>query len=64
VANAALACIAIGCLLGLRVPFHMVGTHRRIRIGDLLQFKGRLESEQNAHLADLAAEAQKLGLGY
>jgi excisionase family DNA binding protein len=46
------------------MPFHMVGTHRRIRLGDLLDYKARFEAEQDAHLAELTAEAQKLGLGY
>lgn len=46
------------------MPFHMVGTHRRIRLGDLLEYKARFEAEQDAHLAELTAEAQALGLGY
>lgn len=46
------------------MPFHMVGTHRRIRLGDLLEYKARFEAEQDARLAELTAEAQKLGLGY
>ena len=46
------------------MPFHMVGTHRRIRLGDLLEYKTGFEADQDAVLAELTAEAQKLGLGY
>jgi excisionase family DNA binding protein len=31
-----------------RLPFHMVGSHRRIRPGDLLAFKRRLDSSNAA----------------
>ncbi len=46
------------------MPFHLVGTHRRIKLGDLLDYKARFEVEQDALLAELTAEAQKLALGY
>ncbi len=46
------------------MPFHWVGTHRRIKLGDLLIYKARFEAQQDACLAELTAEAQKLNLGY
>lgn len=44
------------------VPFHLVGTHRRVRLADLLVYKRHFEVVQDAALAELTAEAQRLGL--
>lgn len=46
------------------MAFHMVGTHRRVKLGDLLDYQARFHAEQDGHLAELTAEAQKLSLGY
>lgn len=45
-----------------QIAHRMVGSHRRIRFGDLLAFELRSRKEREEALADLASEAKKLGL--
>jgi excisionase family DNA binding protein len=47
-----------------KIPHRLVGTHRRIRVADLLEYKKKDDAERNAALEELASEAQKHGLGY
>lgn len=47
-----------------KLPFHKVGTHRRVRFTDLVEYKQRFEKERDKALDALAAQAQDLGLGY
>ena len=47
-----------------KLPCRKVGTHRRIRMADLVAYKKRDDEERRTILAELTAEAQKLGLGY
>ncbi len=47
-----------------KIRFHKVGTHRRIRVSDLLAYRQLDEAERKAVLDELTQEAQKLGLGY
>lgn len=47
-----------------RIPFHKVGTHRRIAFEDLMAYKGRTREASEKALAALAQEAQDLDMGY
>ena len=47
-----------------KIPCRKVGTHRRIRLHDLLQYKRRTEKDRLQALEELAAQAQELGMGY
>lgn len=54
----------IGLLDAAKIPFRMVGTRRRIRFADLLEYQRKEEAEAKDMLDELAAEAQKHKLGY
>jgi excisionase family DNA binding protein len=44
------------------MPYAMVGTHRRIRFADLMEYRKRRDETRSAALARLAEESAKLGL--
>lgn len=46
------------------IPYRKVGTHRRISVKDLLEYKHSIDRARSDALDELAAEAQRLGLGY
>lgn len=54
----------VGLLEKGAVPFHKVGTHRRVRFGDLLAYKRREHEARYLALDELARQGQELGLGY
>jgi len=47
-----------------KIPFRMVGSHRRIRFEDVQRYKEAIDAARRKVLDELAAEAQELGLGY
>jgi excisionase family DNA binding protein len=47
-----------------KMPFHMVGTHRRVRFEDLMAFKASFEKSRREAMDELATQAQGLGMGY
>jgi excisionase family DNA binding protein len=47
-----------------KLPFRMVGTHRRVRFEDVLRYKEDIDRKRREVLDELAAEAQNLKLGY
>lgn len=46
------------------IPFHKVGTHRRVKMSDLMEYKQKVQEESRSALQELADQAQELGLGY
>ncbi|HXH56241.1 excisionase family DNA-binding protein [Iamia sp.] len=49
-------------LEGGELPHHMVGTHRRLRLADVLTYRDRLDAQAEEALDAMAAEAEDLGL--
>jgi excisionase family DNA binding protein len=47
-----------------KLPFHRVGSHRRVKYEDLRRFMVEHEKLREAAMQKLADEAQELGLGY
>lgn len=46
------------------IPFHKIGTHRRIRFVDLMKFKDKFQKESQEALDELVKQAQELDMGY
>lgn len=44
------------------VPHHMVGTHRRLRLSDVLAYRDQVDRNADAALDAMAVEAEELGL--
>jgi excisionase family DNA binding protein len=46
------------------IPYHKVGTHRRIKLTELLAYKKKIEAESRKAREELTREAQELDMGY
>lgn len=54
----------VGLLADGKIPFRMVGAHRRVKAADLLAYQQRDEAGRKKVLDELTAEAEKHRLGY
>jgi excisionase family DNA binding protein len=54
----------VGLLEGGLLPFHKVGTHRRVKFRDLMAYREKSQSARRNALSALTKEAQELGMGY
>lgn len=45
-----------------QIPFRRVGSHRRVRLADVLRYRARLEADAERAYAELVALSQELGL--
>ncbi|MCI0709707.1 MAG: helix-turn-helix domain-containing protein [Chloroflexi bacterium] len=46
------------------IPYRKVGTHRRVRMEDVVNYKNKIDEEREKILDQLVAEAQELDMGY
>lgn len=47
-----------------KLPFSKVGTHRRVKLADLVKYRTKMDAQRNKSLSALSAQAQDLGFGY
>lgn len=47
-----------------KIPYHKVGSHRRVKVQDLLAYREAAKKRGQALLDELVRESQELGLGY
>jgi excisionase family DNA binding protein len=47
-----------------KIAYRRIGTHRRVRFQDLMDYKNRIDADRAKVLEELAAQAQELNMGY
>lgn len=47
-----------------KIPFRLVGTHRRVKVADIVTYKEKDSAHRKSVMDELTAEAQKHELGY
>lgn len=46
------------------IPFHKIGTHRRVRYQDVIAYKERIDAERHKALDKLSEQAQAVRMEY
>lgn len=46
------------------IPFHKVGTHRRVAYEDVVNYRDEIKTRRRETLQELTAQAQELDMGY
>ncbi|MGH9766766.1 MAG: excisionase family DNA-binding protein [Blastocatellia bacterium] len=54
----------LGLLENNEIPFRTVGSGRRVKLADALNYKKKTDEERIEALEELAAQAQELNMGY
>ena len=54
----------VGLLESGQLPFRSVGSRRRILLEDVMNYKNNIDAKREQALAELAAQAQELNMGY
>jgi excisionase family DNA binding protein len=47
-----------------KIPFKKTGSHRRVRLADLMNYKKQFDDKRRKHLDNLTRISQELNLGY
>jgi hypothetical protein len=47
-----------------KIPYRKVGTHKRIRYQDVINYKTAIDLAREKTFGELAAQAQELDMGY